>query len=252
LRELERAGAFVVALDARRSWFRYHRLLIWQGELEEAERWLMEGEYALRSEVEPATGMLFHLVRGFLEIARGRAGVALAALRAAGRLPGGLLTAAHPLTAAPVRQARRPPPPGGHRPGPCPWPARAHPAKGLRRNRGGENNGNIRCDSHCRRPCSHCISGIHHSAYTNLVYPVFPVVKANICWRLFRGPRRAAFSLRLAGYRLPASWNDETKPAAGDKGMLAVMSDTGQMTDPRSSRSGPTERPYRLERSEGG
>jgi LuxR family maltose regulon positive regulatory protein len=51
--------------------------LIWQGKLDEAERWLMEGEYALRSEVEPATGMLFHLVRGFLEIARGRAEVAL-------------------------------------------------------------------------------------------------------------------------------------------------------------------------------
>jgi DNA-binding CsgD family transcriptional regulator len=56
--------------------------LIWQGELEEAERWLMEGEYALRSEVDPATGMLFHLVRGFLEIARGYPGVALAALEA--------------------------------------------------------------------------------------------------------------------------------------------------------------------------
>jgi LuxR family transcriptional regulator, maltose regulon positive regulatory protein len=72
--------------------------LIWQGKPDEAERWLMEGEYALRSEVEPATGMLFHLVRGFLEIARGRAEVALAALRAVGRLPGGLLIAAHPLT----------------------------------------------------------------------------------------------------------------------------------------------------------
>jgi hypothetical protein len=56
------------------------------------------GEYALRSEVEPAIGMLFQVVRGFLEIARGRAGTALAALRAAGRLPGGLLIAAHPLT----------------------------------------------------------------------------------------------------------------------------------------------------------
>lgn len=39
--------------------------LIWQGELEEAERWLMEGEYALRSEVEPATEMLFQVVRVF-------------------------------------------------------------------------------------------------------------------------------------------------------------------------------------------
>jgi LuxR family transcriptional regulator, maltose regulon positive regulatory protein len=72
--------------------------LIWQGELEEAERWLMEGKYALRSEVEPATGMLFHLVRAFLEIARGRVEVALATLRAAGRLPGRQLIAAHPLT----------------------------------------------------------------------------------------------------------------------------------------------------------
>ena len=72
--------------------------LIWQGKLDEAERWLMEGEYALRSEVEPATGMLFHLVRGFLEIARGHLEAALAALRAAGRPPGGQLLAAHPLT----------------------------------------------------------------------------------------------------------------------------------------------------------
>jgi LuxR family transcriptional regulator, maltose regulon positive regulatory protein len=56
--------------------------LIWQGELEEAERWLMEGEYALQPEVEPTTAMLFHLVRGFLEIARGRPGVALAAVTA--------------------------------------------------------------------------------------------------------------------------------------------------------------------------
>jgi LuxR family transcriptional regulator, maltose regulon positive regulatory protein len=72
--------------------------LICQGELEEAERWLMEGEYALRSEVEPATGMLFHLVRGFLEIARGHLEAALAVLRAAGGLPGRLLIAAHPLT----------------------------------------------------------------------------------------------------------------------------------------------------------
>jgi LuxR family maltose regulon positive regulatory protein len=47
--------------------------LIWQGELDEAERWLMEGGYALKSEVEPATEMLFQLVRGFLEIARGHA-----------------------------------------------------------------------------------------------------------------------------------------------------------------------------------
>ena len=72
--------------------------LIWQGELEEAERWLAEGEGALQSAVEPDTEMLFHLVRGFLEIARGHLEVALATLRAAERLPGRLLAAAHPLT----------------------------------------------------------------------------------------------------------------------------------------------------------
>jgi len=42
--------------------------------------------------------MLFQLVRGFLEIARGHLQAALATLRAAGRLPGQLLSAAHPLT----------------------------------------------------------------------------------------------------------------------------------------------------------
>jgi LuxR family transcriptional regulator, maltose regulon positive regulatory protein len=72
--------------------------LIWQGELDEAEQWLMEGGYALRSEVEPATGMLFQLVRGLLEIARGHLEAALATLRAPGRLPGRPFSAAHPLT----------------------------------------------------------------------------------------------------------------------------------------------------------
>jgi LuxR family maltose regulon positive regulatory protein len=72
--------------------------LVWQGELAEAERWLAEGEHALQSEVEPATEMLFQLVRGFLEIARGHLQAALATLRAAERLPGQLLSAAHPLT----------------------------------------------------------------------------------------------------------------------------------------------------------
>jgi LuxR family transcriptional regulator, maltose regulon positive regulatory protein len=72
--------------------------LIWQGELDEAERWLMEGGYALKSEVEPATEMLFQLVRGLLEIARGHLEAALATLRAPRRLPGRPLSAAHPLT----------------------------------------------------------------------------------------------------------------------------------------------------------
>jgi LuxR family maltose regulon positive regulatory protein len=68
--------------------------LICQGELDEAERWLMEGEWALQSEVEPTTAVLFHLVRGLLEIARGNLQVALVALRAAERPS----IAAHPLT----------------------------------------------------------------------------------------------------------------------------------------------------------
>ena len=72
--------------------------LIWQGELDEAERWLMEGEWALQSQAEPAAGTLFHLVRGFLEIARGRVEAALGALRAGRCLPGRLLIAAPPLT----------------------------------------------------------------------------------------------------------------------------------------------------------
>jgi LuxR family maltose regulon positive regulatory protein len=72
--------------------------LIWQGELEEAERWLMEGEWALQSEAEPGTGMVFHLVRALLDIARGRAEAAPAALRAASPVSGPPFIAAHPLT----------------------------------------------------------------------------------------------------------------------------------------------------------
>jgi LuxR family transcriptional regulator, maltose regulon positive regulatory protein len=71
--------------------------LICQGRLEEAERWLVQGERALGSEVPPTTAVLFHLVRGFLEIARGGIEAALAALRAAGRLPGRPLSATYPL-----------------------------------------------------------------------------------------------------------------------------------------------------------
>jgi LuxR family transcriptional regulator, maltose regulon positive regulatory protein len=72
--------------------------LIWQGDLEEAERWLAEGERALQSGIEPATGRLPHLVRALLEIARGRLEAALAALQAAERLPARPVLAAHPLT----------------------------------------------------------------------------------------------------------------------------------------------------------
>jgi LuxR family transcriptional regulator, maltose regulon positive regulatory protein len=72
--------------------------LIWQGEPQEAERWLAEGECALWPGADPATGMLFHLVRGLLEITRGHLEAALAALRAAGRRPAPPPITAHPLT----------------------------------------------------------------------------------------------------------------------------------------------------------
>ncbi len=76
--------------------------LVWQGELAEAERWLAEGEQALRSEAEPTTRMLAQLVRGSLEIACGRGEAALDALRAAEHPPEHPprrpLIATHPLT----------------------------------------------------------------------------------------------------------------------------------------------------------
>jgi LuxR family maltose regulon positive regulatory protein len=72
--------------------------LIGQGEPEEAEHWLAEGERTLPSEAEPTTRMLFHLVRGSLEIARGRGEAAAGALRAAERVPERPLIATHPLT----------------------------------------------------------------------------------------------------------------------------------------------------------
>jgi len=71
--------------------------LIWQGELEEAERCIMEGEWALQPDAGSATRMLFHLVRGSLEIARGHLEAALAALHGAGCSPGRPDLAARPL-----------------------------------------------------------------------------------------------------------------------------------------------------------
>jgi LuxR family transcriptional regulator, maltose regulon positive regulatory protein len=97
-------GRQAIELARRHGWsedprvaFAYPMLaaaLTWQGELGEAERWLMEGEWALQSEAGPDTAMLFHLVRGSLEISRGQLDAALAALRGAARLS----MAAHPLT----------------------------------------------------------------------------------------------------------------------------------------------------------
>jgi len=60
-------------------------VMVWRGQLDEAERWLRDAEGTLRTESEPATGLLFYHARGALELAYGRYDDALAAFRAAGR-----------------------------------------------------------------------------------------------------------------------------------------------------------------------
>jgi LuxR family maltose regulon positive regulatory protein len=63
-----------------------------QGRLAEAEPWLELAEQTLRTETEPAVGMIIHYSRGLLELARGRNEEALKALEAAERLAGTLVT----------------------------------------------------------------------------------------------------------------------------------------------------------------
>jgi LuxR family maltose regulon positive regulatory protein len=65
---------------------------VWQGRLEEAEPWLGHAERALPGDVEPATGLLLHYARGFVELARGRDADALDEFRAVDRLAGLLVT----------------------------------------------------------------------------------------------------------------------------------------------------------------
>lgn len=59
--------------------------LVWQGRLEEGERWLGHVERVIRTDAEPVAGMMLDIARGLLERARGRDGDALAAFRAAER-----------------------------------------------------------------------------------------------------------------------------------------------------------------------
>ncbi len=59
--------------------------LVWQGRLQEGERWLDHVERVIRAEAEPTARMMVHIARGSLESARGRDGDALAAFRAAER-----------------------------------------------------------------------------------------------------------------------------------------------------------------------
>jgi LuxR family transcriptional regulator, maltose regulon positive regulatory protein len=75
--------------------------LAWQGQLDEAERWVQRAERTVRVEASPVSAMGVQYVRGQFELGRGRAADALAAFRAAERLAG-RLPAPHPL-ARPLR-----------------------------------------------------------------------------------------------------------------------------------------------------
>ncbi|HEV2371066.1 MAG TPA: LuxR C-terminal-related transcriptional regulator, partial [Streptosporangiaceae bacterium] len=55
----------------------------WPGDLHEADLWFKRAEQALRAELEPAAGMLQHLLRGELEMALGHDAEALAVFQAA-------------------------------------------------------------------------------------------------------------------------------------------------------------------------
>lgn len=68
---------------------------VWQMRLDDAEDLLEDTERALRAELDPAAGLLFHQARGLLQLARGRDADALAAFRDAEKLAG-LLVTAHP------------------------------------------------------------------------------------------------------------------------------------------------------------
>jgi LuxR family maltose regulon positive regulatory protein len=61
-------------------------VLLYQGQLADAEPWLVRAERTLRTEMEPATGMALRYGRALLELARGRYPQALAAFAAANEL----------------------------------------------------------------------------------------------------------------------------------------------------------------------
>ncbi|HEY0695779.1 MAG TPA: LuxR C-terminal-related transcriptional regulator [Kribbella sp.] len=70
--------------------------LIWAGEYDEAEQLLERAKKALRSDIEPATSLLWHLDRGALHAARGEWDRALEQLRSAEEMQT-LLVSAHAL-----------------------------------------------------------------------------------------------------------------------------------------------------------
>jgi LuxR family maltose regulon positive regulatory protein len=65
-------------------------VLVFQGRFEEAEPWIQRAEQTLRAEAQPAQGMGIRMIRGLLELGRGRNFDALAAFQAADRLAGRL------------------------------------------------------------------------------------------------------------------------------------------------------------------
>jgi LuxR family transcriptional regulator, maltose regulon positive regulatory protein len=66
--------------------------LVWQGRLEEGERWLEHVERVIRAEADPTARLMLYIARGSLEAARGRDGDALAAFRAAERQADSVVT----------------------------------------------------------------------------------------------------------------------------------------------------------------
>jgi LuxR family transcriptional regulator, maltose regulon positive regulatory protein len=65
-------------------------VLVWRGQLEEAEPWVLRAERTVRAEADPAVGLVIRTIRGLMELARGRDADALAAFQAADRLAGRL------------------------------------------------------------------------------------------------------------------------------------------------------------------
>jgi LuxR family transcriptional regulator, maltose regulon positive regulatory protein len=87
------AGAALVALGT---------VEVWQGRFEEAARWLQRADQVVRPTVEPGTGLLLHLARGRLFLARGQLEEAAAAFRSAEQLEQRLV--GPQLTTAPIRR----------------------------------------------------------------------------------------------------------------------------------------------------
>jgi LuxR family transcriptional regulator, maltose regulon positive regulatory protein len=65
-------------------------VLVWQGQLEEAEPWILRAERTVRAEADPAVGLVIRTIRGLMELARGRDANALDGFQAADRLAGHL------------------------------------------------------------------------------------------------------------------------------------------------------------------